>query len=120
MSRHMPMVVSEDPFQAQFWSLAQSWQSHSCTAAPSPPMSSPATSRHLPPGPITVYPVVGGGGGGGGAEPANCAVYLVKSHAPCGTLLQTPEVTPLLSGGLHCRSRLTAQKVYRLSPWLVA
>ena len=66
--------------------------------------------------------VVGGVVGGlvGGVAPANRTLNLVNSHGVCGTLLHEPEVVPLLSGGLHCRSRLTDQKVNRLSPWLVA
>ena len=57
--------------------------------------------------------VVGGAvvGGGVGIAPANCVVNFVKSHAAWATLLHVPEVVPLLSGGLHCRSRLTAQNV---------
>src|SRR6266540_756611 len=64
-------------------------------------------------------PVVGGGDCGGVA-PANRAVNVVNSQSLCGTLEQVPEVRPLLSGGLHCRSRLTDQNVNRLSRWLVA
>ena len=61
-----------------------------------------------------------GGGGGGVAAPANCAVYFVKSQSLCGTEEQVPDRVPLLSGGLHCRSRFTDQYVYRARPWLVA
>ena len=50
-----------------------------------------------------------GGGDCGGVAPANRAVYLVKSQSACATLEQVPDVVPLLSGGLHCRSRLTDQ-----------
>ena len=56
----------------------------------------------------------------GGVAPANSAVYLVKSQAFCGTLEQEPESVPLLSGGVHCWSRLMSQNVYRPRPWLVA
>ena len=58
------------------------------------------------------------GGVVGGVAPANCVVNFVKSHAPWATLLHVPDVVPLLSGGVHWRSRLTAQNVYRLRPWL--
>ncbi len=44
----------------------------------------------------------------------------MKSHAFCVTLLHSLEVLPLLSGGLHCRSRLTDQNVNRLIPLLCA
>jgi hypothetical protein len=57
--------------------------------------------------------VVGGlvGGDVGGVAPANCVVNFVKSHAPWATLEHVPDVVPLLSGGVHCRSRLTDQYV---------
>ena len=40
----------------------------------------------------------------------------MKSHGFCVTLLHSLEVLPLLSGGLHCRSRFTDQNVKRLRP----
>ncbi len=61
-----------------------------------------------------------GGGVVGGVAPANFTEYLVKSYAPWGTLLQVPEVLPLLSGGEHWRSRLTDQFVKRAMWWAVA
>ena len=81
-----------------------------------------ATPAHapLPPGVevgvgVAVVPEggvgVGVGGGGGGVAPANCTMILVKSQSFWGTLLHVPERLPLLSGGLHWRSRLTDQKV---------
>ena len=42
---------------------------------------------------------------------ANWAIILVKSQELCVTLLHVPESAPLLSGGLHSRSRLTDQNV---------
>jgi hypothetical protein len=55
--------------------------------------------------------VLDDGGGGGTATPANFAVNLVKSQSFCGTEEQLPDSWPLLSGGLHCRSRFTDQYV---------
>jgi hypothetical protein len=51
---------------------------------------------------------------------AKATVYAVKSHEFCGTLLHSLDVTSLLSGGLHCRSRLTDQNVNLLIPELSA
>jgi hypothetical protein len=51
-----------------------------------------------------------------GAFSANATVYAVKSHEFCGTLLHSLDGTSLLSGGLHCRSRLTDQNVNLLIP----
>ena len=52
----------------------------------------------------------------GGVAPANSASYLVKSQLFCVTLEQLPESVPLLSGGLHSRSRFTDQNEYRPRP----
>ena len=57
-----------------------------------------------------------GGGDWGGVAPANRAVNLVKSHGCCDTL----EQIPLSLLVVHGRSRLTDQKVYRVSPCPVA
>src|SRR6478735_130694 len=43
-SRQRPMVVSAVPLHVQCWSAAFGWQSHSCTAVPFTPVSSPLTS----------------------------------------------------------------------------
>ena len=57
-----------------------------------------------------------GGGDCGGVAPANLAVNLVKSHGCCVVL----EQMPLSLVFTHGRSRLTDQKVYRVSPCPVA
>jgi hypothetical protein len=44
----------------------------------------------------------------------------VKFHGFCVTLPHSLDKDPLLLGGLHSRSRLTDQKVYRPSPLLSA
>ena len=51
---------------------------------------------------------------------ANATVYAVKSQGFCATLLQSEDVTSLLSTGSHSRSRFTDQNVYRLIPTLSA
>src|SRR5215472_7285526 len=61
---------------------------------------------------------VGDGVGGGVGEVllANATVYVLNAHGFCGTLLHSLDRLPLLSRGLHCRSRLTDQNVNRLIP----
>lgn len=56
----------------------------------------------------------------GGVTPANLTEYFAKSQSDWATLLHVPEVWPLLSGGVHWRSRLRDQKVKRSMWWLVA
>jgi hypothetical protein len=60
---------------------------------------------------VGVLPGIGVGVAVGGVAPANCTTNLVKSQAFWVTLLQVPESDPLLSGGLHSRSRLSDQYV---------
>src|SRR6185436_5474368 len=57
MSRQRPSVRSA-PFDwwNQCWSTAYDWQSHSWMAVRLPPLSSPATSTHLPPGAVVTPP----------------------------------------------------------------
>jgi hypothetical protein len=69
---------------------------------------------------VLVGGVVVGGGPTGGVAPANSASYLVKSQLFWVTLEQVPESVPLLSGGLHSRSRFTDQNEYRPRPTLSA
>ena len=99
-----PRIASATRLHAvQRWCALPAWQSHSCTAAPLPPVSLPATSTHLLPGPTIVLPV-GGGGGGGVTTPANCTLYFVKSPSFCTTLLHVPDVTVFAPPG-HWRFR---------------
>jgi hypothetical protein len=63
---------------------------------------------------------VGVGVGLGEVLFANATVYAVKSQGFCATLLQSEDVTSLLSTGSHSRSRFTDQNVYRLMPTLSA
>ena len=55
--------------------------------------------------------VPGVGVGDDDVPEANWTIIFVKSQSLCGTLLHVPESDPLLSGGLHWRSRLSDQKV---------
>src|SRR5581483_8171355 len=73
-----------------------------------------------PPPPVGGGDVGGGGGWVTGAFLANATVYAVKSHGFCATPLHSLDRLPLLSGGLHCRSRFTDQNVYLLIPLLCA